>query len=244
MLKGYWDGSSGKSESSRAEMLTLGGLITSASVWGEIETAWWSILAKHPELRRGLHMTDAIGRHRDFAKWNDSEVAILIDQCLELLSSFRSRGLYYKSCTINLRDYMRFAKEILKIIPAQQICINMCCGSGLPVDEEDPSNGFPEVEFYFDINEQFRKHIQESWEWLKARDDKGWSKQVKQIGTAAAYKTPALQAADLVSWTVNAHYRGVERAQSIYKGLKASLVQLDAFYDYNRLVREFDKNSS
>lgn len=237
VLQAYFDGSGQNKPGDK--MLTLGGIVASGSVWTDFEKEWMATLQAHN--LREFHMTDAMALRRSFKGWSNEKVENLLNDLLTVCSKFYSRRFYAKSCTVNLEEYWKFAKEILVLPTPEEICINACCGSGLPEDEENPGAEFQQVELYFDIHEDFRHKIQEPWERGKRKHAGGWINQVQTIATICAEERPPLQAADLIAWTANAYHRKHERAKKLYPIMRSTIIGLHIFYDYGRLVSEYDK---
>ena len=235
MLKAYFDGS-GKNDLA-TKQLTLGGLVASHIIWTDFEKGWREVLKSHSS--NVFHTTDAMALRGDFKSWTNSKVDGLIKDLLNMAASFWGRNMYVKTCTIDLDDYRKLKTRIPDLRTPEEICVNFCCGSGLPPDDANPNAEFQEVEFYFDVGEQFRKNIQRSWDRLRARKTPGWSAQVKAIDTAVASETPALQAADLVAWIAAAQHRKIERAKPYYYALHLVLTGMHPFYHYQKLMSDY-----
>ena len=236
MLKAYFDKSADEREQ---YFLTLGGIVASGLLWDEFQKQWLAILEEY-----GIdffHMAPAMANPpgRPFKGRNTEEMRALAKRLLNLMGQFKGPEFLIKSCTINLLDYERAKRENPKLRTKEAICVNFCCGSGLPLDAERPDAEHQEVELYFDVGEKFKDRIDRVWQRLKKRKNHpGWVDQIFSIGTVSSEDVSGLQAADIVAWTVRGHYCGHEHASAFYLFLTV-MGGLHGFYDYERIKTEY-----
>jgi hypothetical protein len=224
MLKAYLD-SSGKR---RDQYITLVAIVASEANWPEFENHWISVLKSYS--RREFHMTE-----HQFKRWSD-EPSIVKDM-LNVLGKFPGPEFLIKSCTVEMKGYQTAKKENPHLRRAEAICVNFCCGTGLPPDKTDPDSPYPKVELYFDRNEPYLDTLYSNW--LKRRKHQGWPSQIQQIKSVKACDCPGVQAADLVAWIWNAFHRDDSIARCFFPIFLDLLGGMHKFYDYELIKRDY-----
>src|SRR5262249_13982608 len=133
--------------------ISLAGLVSSEANWPEFEKQWRSVLQSYP--LREFHMSAAMNRRKQFANWTDEALNKITTDLLNVLLKFPGPEFILKSCTVKMEDYRKVKKENIYLRRAEAICVNFCCGTGLPPDKSDPDSQYPKVIFHFDRNELY-----------------------------------------------------------------------------------------
>ena len=145
------------------------------------------------------------------------------------------------ACTISMRDYLRVKEENVFLRRPEAICVNSCCGSGLPPDPANPGAEYQTVIFYFDDNEPFLRQTKPVWE--KGRKYRvGWPSQIDQMLSVFNRRVPALQAVDIIAWIANQSHMGDDRARALFPIIPLHGGMAD-FYDYERIKKEYGNDT-
>jgi hypothetical protein len=201
VLKAYYD-CGNKLDSREYKTVTLAGVYGSADEMDEFEKIWTSVLAKHEAGH--LHTTDALalrGVHGRDKGWTPEKVTALIVECVGVIGKSVERGLGLVSCTLNLNAYKSAKRQMPDLASPEHICVTYCLGVSLVRHQAK----FPEdttTALFFDRGEPFYGHIRNLWNRKALRSNSTWAS-IVQIGEVDTRRSPALQAADLIAWSLN-----------------------------------------
>jgi hypothetical protein len=247
VLWGYFDGSK---DEVRGRCITLAGIVSSEAIWPEFEKKWMAALQSYGV--SAFHMADAMAHPKrgDFTTWSEEHVAACVQALLEVLlgivMDFVGREFVIKACTVNLVGYQKAKAEIADLRSAPALCVDYCCGTALPDKYGRPGGEHSRVIFYFDHEEPFLHTIDRVWR--KGRKSRsGWPTQIEQVLAVIAEKVPALQAADVLAWIVNGHYKGDTRARALFQSIKLFSLLSHAmyrYYDYEQILRQYGNHPS
>jgi hypothetical protein len=227
MLKAYFDSSGDQN------YISLGGMVSSEANWPEFEKHWVFVLRSHSI--HEFHMSVAMAKRGQFLGWTDEAVEKITKDLVNVLGRFIGPEFIIKTCTVKMEDYRRVKAENIHLRRPEAICVNFCCGTGLPPDKSDPDSPYQKVVFYFDHNEPYLRTLYSNWQ--NRRKNPGWPRQIQNIESVTS-KVPALQAADVVAWIANAFYKGDTRAEGLFPIIPLS-GGIYAFYDYETIKRDY-----
>jgi hypothetical protein len=236
MIKAYFDGS--RYDGRGIKLLCLGGVVASETVWPDFNQKWRVTLQTYG--LTSFHMTDAMAHRGDFDGWETVKIDDLLKALTNIVGGFFDRHLRVKSCVVNLDDYQKANTDVPRLKNPEAICVDFCCGTPVPPEEATPvDQQHSDIIFCFDKNESFLKFIDQAWRRRRKRRRGGWPEQVRNVLKASSTQEPGLQAADLIAWSTNAVYRGVERAYP-YVWLNV-LMGMHAYFDYGQILEEVKK---
>jgi Protein of unknown function (DUF3800) len=230
VLKAYFDSSGNKED----QYMSLAGIVSSEANWPEFEKRWMAVLKSYS--LREFHMSAAMAKRGQFAEWTDEAVKKITNDLVNVLGRFPGPEFILKSCTVKMEDYRRAKAENIHLRRPEAMCVNFCCGTGLPPDKSDPDSLYHKVGFYFDRNEPYLRTICSNWQ--KRRRHSGWPRQIHSIQSVTAGNYPALQAADVVAWIANGFHKGDTRAKPLFIIIPLS-GGMHEFYDYERIKSDY-----
>jgi len=227
----------GSRDGQNARFVTLGGIIASEIIWSKFDLKWNAAL---PEEVGCFHMADAMAQppQKAFRGWPEKKIQESITRLLNVLGEFNDEPMFIKSCTVDLKAHaavrheLRPQQKIFK--PPESMCVDYCLGSAWPIDPVEPDARLM-IEIYFDRNEPFLNKIDSVWRRARKKKTAGWPRQIKQI-VQVSKAFPAIQAADMIAWLMNAKYCGNQREQGMSFMLHL-LGPYHAFFDYD-LIKE------
>src|SRR5690348_2708240 len=168
--------------------------------------------------------------------WSTDSVNDFISDCVSVIEQVASisharAGIRPVSATALLKDFKKAAIENPDLGTVEHLCatqcVSTCFGYGNHIGAET-------YELFFDQGEPFYGHICDRWKNRKSRKaDKIWN-QVINIAEADMRHVPALQAADLLAWSINhAHQENTLRFQWQERVVE---VERDSYlFDYEEL---------
>jgi hypothetical protein len=246
-FKGFFDGGN-EADSRKYKIVTLAGFSGSGAQWDHFTEQWNRVLAAHQA--RFLHTTDALALEGHFKRekgWTEAGVEAFIGDCVSVIERstttrrgdiFSFKGLRPVTVSVVLGDFMRALRKFPKLGSAEHLCaihaVARCTAWGR-------FTGYSKFRFYFDQGERFCGHIRDRMENKKARRA---APEIRNIICAAEVnmrEAPALQAADVLAWSVNRKY---EEGRVRY-GWQKRLLALDRdadVFDYSRLSRPILRN--
>jgi hypothetical protein len=235
VLWGYFDYS--KDEVGK-NFITLAGIVSSEALWPEFEEKWAAVLRSYGV--SAFHAADAFAREEKFTGWTDEQVMQCVWALYGVIWEAAGRQFVIKACTVKLDDYRKAKAEIPTLREEQALCVDYCCGTGLPDEHGSPGGAHSRVIFYFDQNERFRHYIKRVWD-KERKSRSGWTTQVKDILEVSAQDIPALQAADVIAWIMNGHYKGDTRATVLFPAVTVLSLRhaLFRYYDYEQIQRQY-----
>jgi hypothetical protein len=231
VIRGYFDGSIYYSPT--IKLLCLGGVIGPATVMDEFSKRWRATLNEHGV--ETFHMSDVMAGRGNFDGWHRKRTDELLKALANVFGNFYQRHLRVKSCIIDLDAYDRAKTLFATLKNPEAICVDFCCGSAVPPDESvQADQQYSSIIFCFDQNEEFLKFIYSAWQRRRKAHRGGWPEQVKDIVKGNSAYEPGLQAADLIAWSTNSAYRGIERSYP-YAFLNI-LMGMHKFFDYDNII--------
>jgi Protein of unknown function (DUF3800) len=241
MLKAFFDSSR---DEKYGRCISLAGIVSSEAIWPEFEKQWMAVLESYG--LEEFHMTDAmaIPPQGEFKGWTERRIKSVLNDLVNTVAKFAGREslpkgkeFLLKACTVKMEDYFKVKAENIYLRRPEAICVNSCCGTGLPPDPANPGAEYQSVIFYFDHNEPYLRHIKNNWDRGK-KYRVGWPSQVKDILPISATNVPALQAVDILAWTANHFHMGDDRARSLFFIIPLS-GGIHDFYDYETIKKEY-----
>ena len=211
-FKSYFDGGN-QADSTQYKVLSLAAISGTSIHWADFERRWKKVLENHGA--PWLHTTDAVSLQGPFKEWDAGRVNAFISDCVTVMERCAAVRLGRKivhsalrpvTISVVLRDFKRALQKIPLLGCPEHLCAIQaaaCCltyGKWLEYDK---------YQFFFDQNEPFYGHIKDRTCNRKSkRSSPTWN--VVHLGESNMRDVPALQAADVLAWSVN-HQSGVMR---------------------------------
>jgi len=238
-LKAYFDGS-GKGGDPQCKFLTLAGFSGTEETMVSFQEGWKQIV--NDSGADYLHMAEAWPLKGQFSpdkRWTSKRRDDLVRNLIRYLADYRhfdeTTDLLGFSCTIDLSAYRRVL-SCRRLKEAESICVDHCFGHQfhrLP----KPSPGY--LSLCFDQNEDFLHKANRIWKKRVQGQRSWWAKYVTEIASVDMRSIPAVQAADLVAWTVNRRHSQQSRdTDFIYIGLTLCAAIFHKTYDETALMTE------
>lgn len=241
-IRAYCDGS-GDPRDANCQYLTLGACLATPSAWSTFETLWANVLARHDS--PPLHMTDAQSLNGDFTDWRRPQVDALVtdiyNQCFSHVAYAAHRDDFYlASCTINMEDYRRAAKESsgVRSRTPQALCTYHVAAAALmmlPDDSTKPLKKDGMLEVFFDRGERFLHVLQKEWERRKKNRHDDVVSLIAMIEPVDYREVVGVQAADFLAWHVNRYYVTGSVDAGVISRLAAPNIQ--QYWQYENLMR-------
>jgi hypothetical protein len=201
------------------DIVTLAGYSARERDWPEFEDAWkayateaWAKCDMPRGVQPYLHTTDHLlagdepfTRNRGWV--SDSQVSDWLNKCTVLLHSLTTREkIRGVACSVLLQDYKKVRKDGVALPSVADICVSFCAASAVAWNadfaEEFLRDG---AELYFDQNGPFHGALLNRKRHGKLRKSPAWNK-LLQISQVNSKISPAVQAAGLLAWSINAYY--------------------------------------
>jgi hypothetical protein len=201
VVKSYFDGGN-QADSRKYQILTLAALAGTKNAWDKLDPAWQKVMRKHGAPY--LHTTDAVSLAKPFSRnqgWSDEKVNLLISDCATLMEQCKGWGIRPISVSVILRDYKNVLSRIPDLPAVELICAIQCVGLALIFGQAHLHD--PKAELFFDRSEPFCGHVLDRWNNKKVTRTNDTWKSIVQVGQVDSRNVPALQAADLLAWSVN-----------------------------------------
>jgi hypothetical protein len=202
----YFDGS-GKEDS---DYITLAGCAADKDHWVSLEGSWESILEKHSVPY--MHMQEAVSCSGVFDGWGFDRVEVLTAELMLVVSSLRDSMRVFV-CTVCMADYRKWTSR-LRMPPADRMCSRWTFDSAAMWYGGFPIPVLDKIDVIYDRNEPFLKHVYRDWKGPKKdRLRKPFWDLVNTVAPVDCRKTPALQLADMMAWSVNRSHAGPPNAR-------------------------------
>ena len=204
-FKSYFDGGN-KADSTQYDVLTLAVMSGSAQHWKDFEDRWRKVLRAHGA--NWLHTTDAVSLQDEYKGWTKRRVNEFITDCTEVIERCAAQrtgrkitywGIRPATITVVLNDYKRAMNHFPNLGAVEQLCAVQAAVCAMTYGR---AKGFVKFQFFFDQNEPFYGHIRDRMVNKRSvQSSPDW----KHVVTAEANMrdVPALQAADLMAWSVS-----------------------------------------
>ncbi len=194
--------------------LTLAAFAGADDIWQGFDAEWMNILTDHTPAASYVHMRELAHLRDGFSgpDWTTQNAFSLIFRCLMYMQTLDKKKFEMFYCAVDLEARRRLVDETYQIPDAVNMCNEFCtekildwylvryCGLIKP----------KAINVIFDQNEPFRAPFEEKWKQAKSHPAraKGNSPICKwdvigDVKTAEMKKTPGLQAADILAWSVN-----------------------------------------
>src|SRR5579859_3345504 len=218
VLKCYFDGGN-EADSQQYSVVTLAAFSGTVSPWEKFEIAWNKNLKAHGAPY--LHTTDAVGLTGVFSKrngWTETKVEKFIADCVGIIERCAAvkagrkivkNGIRPVTITVILSDFKKALEENPKLMTVEHLCATQCVPTCVLYGRL--IMGADQFQLFFDQGEPFYGHIHDRMTNKKSRADTLW-KHVVHAGESNMRNVPALQAADVLAWSVN-HYFEENRAR-------------------------------
>jgi hypothetical protein len=182
--------------------MTLACLAGDDKAWSEIEQAWDKV-RKDRGNPAYMHMNEAMSLSKEFENWKAEARDFLVDGFLGVFSEFRNHPrLFSFSCTVDLVAHERW-KLLRQHPPPARLCARVVFGHCFHWFQELPSPILDNMEFYFDRNELYMRHVYADWKSRRIRQQHPIWELVRTIAPAVMEITPALQMVDMIGWGRN-----------------------------------------
>jgi hypothetical protein len=239
-LKGYFDGGN-EADSTLYKILTLASFSGLDTHWRAFDLRWKKTLAKYKAPY--LHTTDAVCLSRDFSRsngWNKEKVNDLISDCVEVIEDCAairtgdkiSRfGIRPATVSVILGDFKKALTTFPRLGTVEHLCATQCVSFTAAYGS---TAGARQFQLYFDQGEPFLGHIHDRKTNRKARQASPFWAMVTDLGESDMRHVPALQAADVLAWSVNHAYE----EEAIRFDWQERILFIDRekdLFDYDRL---------
>lgn len=195
-LKVYLDGSK-----SPGRFITLSAIAADDATWLAIEGAWNRVTAKHGA--PPIHMHALMSLEGDFKHWNPPDRECLLDGLIAAFNEFIDNSRIKSfTCTVDLKAHCEL-KDRRNLPVPEKICARIVVGQIWQWYLEFPDKIITSMQFYFDRNERFRRHVYADWKCKQlVRCYPAWGL-ITAIGEAKMNSEPALQMVDMIAWSRN-----------------------------------------
>lgn len=241
-LKSYFDGGN-EANSREYDIVTLAAFSGSGIQWGNFEEHWKHNLVKHHA--KWLHTTDAATLNGPFSRdkgWTTTKVDAFIKDCVTIIercaavrvkTELTFRGIRPATVSVLLKDFKKALLKIPALESPTEICATQCLGCCFHYGEYlDDRQKF---QLFFDQGEPFYGHAHDRRTNRRSRKiDQIWKK-VTHLGESDMREVPALQAADLLAWSVNHKY-----TDGVTRDWQKRILAIDRdeeWFDHRRLLR-------
>lgn len=180
------------------------------SVWAEFDRGWKDILSSHNPPAPYMHMKDAIPLNEPFTRsngWDNRKVYHLIHKLIKFMSGMDKNKFRQFVCTIDMDAYRKLEASGIRMDTPLDIC-NGCPEVILKWYIKDYPGIIEHLHFFFDQTEPFEDNFRKLWKAQKQNsfyphgNDIFWGL-IKTVTSADMRDRPALQAADMLAWSVN-----------------------------------------
>lgn len=218
VLKAYFDAGN-EIDSTQYDIVTLAGISAREEDWPRFEISWlnavtaaWSECDMPPDVQPYLHTTNMLTGNEPFTKkrgWNTTRLNALFETCaLIIAEASDSKRFRLVSASVLLKDYREVRAEGVRLASVRDICASFCVASAVAWSPAFAADFMQHgAELYFDQNELFRASITNRQHHRKLRNHPAWAK-LSLVGSVNSKITPAVQPADLLAWSINAHQIG------------------------------------
>lgn len=190
--------------------LTLAGMAADDSMWAEFNRGWNDILKSNNPPAAYMHMREALTLGGEFDQkkgWTNQNIYTLAYKLLKFMSEMDKTKFRQFMCAIDMNAYRRLESEGIWMHSPIEIC-NKCPETVLSWYVTKYPGIIQHLHFFFDQGEPFKEVFEKLWISNKNNTlgshgaDIFWSL-LKTISSADMRDHPALQAADMLAWSVN-----------------------------------------
>lgn len=211
ILKSYFD--AGNQADSRAyDILSLAVGSGTSKEWAPFERGWAEMLGRHHA--DYLHTTDAVSRVKHYKGWTEKQADSFLRDCARIIKkhfilltteySVGEFGLYCIVVSIDLKDFVKHAKENPEIENANGGCFRQAIGNVLIWAKEFAA--CDEIYCFFDQGEPFYGFLVHLLQSKQALKDSWLLQRIKSRTETDSRLTPALQFADMFAWVQSHRY--------------------------------------
>jgi hypothetical protein len=196
-VKAYFDGSE-----IAARSLTLAAVAADDNTWARLEALWNEVKRERGNVSY-IHMTDLMALQGIYREWSGEKRDYLVDGLLNVLLSFRgAERLHSFSCSIKLPDYKNVRRD--RTLPEpERLCARMVFPHVMDWYGNLQGIDIGKIEFYFDRNEPFMRHVEPDWRSPAIRKRYPAWELVSSVTQADMKNTTPLQVTDVVAWGRN-----------------------------------------
>ena len=206
MLKAYYD-CGNKLDSLLYKTVTLAGLFGRSKSLARFEREWDREIMKQGA--RYLHTKDAIALENEFSEeygWTREKVSTLISSLIPVIEHANADGVGLISGTLFLGDYRDCKNRVPDLVEPEHLLSSYCVGKAIVTHKLSFPKDDGRIALFFDRDEPFYGHIRNMWQRRDLQRTETWSS-IKQISEVSSDVFPGIQAADLLSWSINAAFR-------------------------------------
>ena len=194
--------------------VTLAAFVGPDNIWQEIDAEWANILNGHTPAASYVHMRELAHLRDGFSGlgWTKESAFGLVFECLMYMQHLDKKtfGMFY--CAVDLDACRKLKAETYRLPDPIDMCNEFCTEKILDwylvryPGIINPSA----INYFFDQNEPFKARFEEKWKRGRGRRAKAkendplckWDL-IGDVKSAEMKRTPGLQAADILAWSVN-----------------------------------------
>lgn len=213
--------SSGKASD---EFITLAGFAAPDELWANFETEWDRILKNHSPKANYVHMKEINTLTKGFAPcfgWNQQNAFGLAGACLAYMSRIDKERFRMFHCTVDIGAWHKLIGEGYGIPEPIEMCnefavfaVQLWYAYKYPLESEVINLETDGQHYVFDRNEQFYLPFRTKWNLEKDLFENTGALSpwvlIDDVGEADMKKTPGIQAADILAWSVNREHTAPE----------------------------------
>jgi len=168
VVRAYCDGS-GKTDGAASFYLTLAAYFATDASWAPLAREWVATLKDNgaPEGRAQIpyfHSKEAMNLRGAYRDWNRKNVERLTLKLMSVLGAMDRTDFFGVSCTVRLEDYRSVKREIPRLRPPENICLDFCITKVLQHPNRDCG-----IELLFDRGEAFHGVMDKLWRIRRPR---------------------------------------------------------------------------
>jgi len=247
-FQSFFDGSGGEKNMPR---LTLAGMAADDSMWAEFDRGWNDILQSNDPPATYMHMREAMPLQGEFAGskgWTNRKIYTLAYKLLKFMSEMDKTKFRQFMCTIDMDAYRKLELEGIRMDSAVEIC-SKCPETVLAWYVTKYPGIIQNLHFFFDQGEPFKEVFEKTWVANKNNvlgshgADIFWGL-LKTVTSADMRDYPALQAADMLAWSVNRDLTSTgDRPFKAWAHIMHQVVPTSGIiWDEERLRKQYEKN--
>jgi hypothetical protein len=201
------------------DIVTLAGYSAREKDWPAFENRWktrvaraWADCRNMPDVQPYIHVAEMMVGRCPFSRdqgWTDARIQSLLSDCsLHIAEATATKLFRGVACSVLLKDYKKIRREGIAVASVEDICSSFCVARAVAWNADFAEDFMREgAELYFDQNGPFRGSIANRKKHGKLRRNEAWKK-LGAVGEVDSTVVPAVQAADLLAWSVDSYQEG------------------------------------
>ena len=197
--------------------ITLAGFAAPDEMWKQFETDWDGILKNHTPRAEYVHMKEINSLTKQFDQykgWNHQNAFGLAGECLAYMSRLDKERFRMFYCTVDLGAWNKLKGEGYEIPEPIDLCnefavfgVQIWYAYKYPLESEVFNLKTDGQHYVFDRGEDYYLPFRTKWNLEKDKFENTGALSpwilIDDIGEADMRKTPGIQAADILAWSVN-----------------------------------------